>query len=99
MATKIETKAVAAKSTAKAATKSNKVLAYDGTKGIIVERWAFEHLRPVRRGGSLVGYIMDRDLFRAADFKQVEKAVTLAKGADTKVVASAAKTKTATKKK
>lgn len=99
MATKIETKAVAARSTAKAATKSNKVLAYDGTKGIIVERWAFEHLRPVRRGGSLVGYIMDRDLFRAADFKQVEKAVTLAKAADTKVATSAVKAKAVAKKK
>jgi len=99
MATKVETKAVTAKAVSKSTAKSNKVLAFDGTKGIIVERWAFEHLRPVRRKGTLVGYIMDRDLFKAADFKQMEKAVTLAKAADTKVATSAVKAKAVAKKK
>ena len=101
MATKIETKAVAAKTVAKATAKGSKVLSFDETKGIIVERWAFEHLKPVKRGGSLVGYRMDRELFRAADFKQVEKAVTLAQTADMKLAAKAnlKATKTLTAKK
>ena len=101
MATKIETKAVAAKTIAKATAKGSKVLSFDETKGIIVERWAFEHLKPIRRGGSLVGYRMDRELFRAADFKQVEKAVTLAQTADMKLAAKAdlKATKTLTAKK
>lgn len=102
MATKIETKAVVAKTVAKATAKGNKFLSFDGTKGIIVERWAFEHLKPVKRGGSLVGYKIDRELFKAADFKQIEKAVTLAQSAEVKLAAKAdlkvAKTITAKKK-
>ena len=48
-----------------------------------------------------MGYRMDRELFRAADFKQIEKAVTLAQTADMKLAAKAdlKATKTLTAKK
>lgn len=97
MTTKIEKKTVAKKAAATTA-KRKAVLGFDGTKGILVDRGTFDVLRPYKVKGEIAGYIIDRELFKAAEYKKLEKAVN-AKATLTTRATVATKAKAAAKKK
>ena len=98
MATKIEKKTVANKAPATTA-KRKAVLGFDGTKGIIIDRGTFDVLKPYKVKGEIAGYIIDRELFKAAEYKKLEKAVAAQATLSTKATVATKKKNVAKKKK